>query len=263
MTDGLEESHYDDAPEGWATGAALVYAPLARELVARSPHPLAGRRVLDVGAGTGVGSEALRAVGARPVALDLSWPMLTWHRSERPPCAVASVNSVPVADASVDDVFASFVLNHVSQPVAAMADLARAVRSGGALLATTFSAESKDAARDRVDEVVAERGWRAPDWYVAMKESTIPLLGSSMAMADAAAEAGLARIAVEERPVDVGVERPHELVSYRLGQAQFTEFLGSLDAAGEAALRAEAADAIAPIMQPYRPTVVFLAALVP
>ena len=40
---------------GWATGAAQVYQPLADALVARAPHALAGRLVLDACAGTGCG----------------------------------------------------------------------------------------------------------------------------------------------------------------------------------------------------------------
>jgi hypothetical protein len=56
----------------WALGAELVYRPIAAELVAMSPHPLAGRTVLDAGAGTGAVSAALAARHARPVATDLS-----------------------------------------------------------------------------------------------------------------------------------------------------------------------------------------------
>ena len=55
---------YSRGVDAWASGATLTYGPLAQELVATSPHALSGRRVLDTGAGTGVGSTALRAVGA-------------------------------------------------------------------------------------------------------------------------------------------------------------------------------------------------------
>ena len=47
---------YGDAAAGWASGAARVYGPLAVELVGCSPHPLAGRRVLDAGAGAALPS---------------------------------------------------------------------------------------------------------------------------------------------------------------------------------------------------------------
>jgi predicted RNA methylase len=64
--------HYSTAAPRWATGAELVYAPIVAELLAMSPQPLAGRAVLDAGAGTGAGSRALAALGAHPIAVDLS-----------------------------------------------------------------------------------------------------------------------------------------------------------------------------------------------
>ena len=50
-----------------------------------SPHPLAGRTVLDAGAGTGAVSSALTARRARPVAMDLSVDMLACNARARPP----------------------------------------------------------------------------------------------------------------------------------------------------------------------------------
>lgn len=263
MIDTNFEGSYDDAVEGWATGACLVYAPLARELVERSPHDLAGRRVLDAGAGTGVGSDALAAAGARPIALDLSWAMLAWQRTTRPPSIAADVTGVPVRSRSMDDVFASFVLNHVGAPADAMVDLARTVVPGGAFLATTYSNESRSTARDRIDEVAISFGWDVPDWYVAMKASIIPILGSATAMAAAAVAAGLVAVRVEERAIDVGVHRAEQLVRYRFGQAQFADFVNSLDAEANAAVRSAATEAIESIMEPYAPIVVFLSAIVP
>jgi predicted RNA methylase len=62
--------HHAGASRRWATGATLVYGPIATELVAMSPHPVSGRTVLDAGAGTGAISSALTALRAHPVATD-------------------------------------------------------------------------------------------------------------------------------------------------------------------------------------------------
>jgi SAM-dependent methyltransferase len=258
-----EPSRYEGAARRWASGAATVYGPLAVELAARAPHDLAGRRVLDVGAGTGVGTDALRSLGASPIGLDLSHDMLSWARATRPPAMVASVLAVPVHGRAVDDVYASFVLNHLATPVDAMRELARTTRPGGAFLASTFSNESKSAARDRIDEVALAHGWQVPDWYIAMKASMIPLLGSTAAMEQAARDAGLADVAVDETAIDVGVRRADELVDYRLGQAHFAPFVNALAPDRRAGLRAAAIAAVEPLMEPYCPTVVFLAALAP
>ena len=49
-----------------------------------SPHPLAGRTVLDTGAGAGAVSSALSARRAHPVAVDLSIDMLAWNARQAP-----------------------------------------------------------------------------------------------------------------------------------------------------------------------------------
>jgi ubiquinone/menaquinone biosynthesis C-methylase UbiE len=253
---------YDGAADRWAAGASLVYGPLAHELVRRSPHPLAGRLVLDVGAGTGVGSDALRAVGARPVGLDLSLDMLSWRRPHRPPAVVASVDRPPIAPRAVDDVFASFVLNHVPHPVAAMRGLAATVRPGGAFLATVYATASTSPVRERIDEVARARGWVPPDWYTALKAEVVPLLGSRSAMQAAADDAGLVVGEVAEEPMDVGVTTPEQMVDYRFGQAHVSAWLTAIGPEAAAEVRDEAIAAIAPVMVPYRPVVVLLSATV-
>jgi len=256
--------HYAGAGRRWAAGATLVYAPIAVELVAMSPHRLGGRRVLDAGAGTGVASAALAAQGAGSVAIDLSLDMLlAWDKRSRPPCAVADLCALPLADSSVDDAVAAFVLNHLPQPVSGLAELARAVRPGGAVLATVYSNASRSAVRDRIDEVAKEAGWQVPGWYVHLKATAVPLLGSAPAMDAAARHAGLVDVVVEERPVDVGVTEPEQLVDYRFGQAHLAAWLDAIGPRRAGEVRRRATREITPIMEPYRPIVVFLSARVP
>ena len=48
----MTADHYAAAGRGWATGAELVYGPIAAELIILSPHPLADHTVLDAEAAT-------------------------------------------------------------------------------------------------------------------------------------------------------------------------------------------------------------------
>jgi ubiquinone/menaquinone biosynthesis C-methylase UbiE len=197
-----------------------VYRPIAAHLVARHPGPLAGRRVLDAGAGTGVASDALAAGGARSIGIDLSFDMLRCYAH---PSAVGDLCALPLASRSVDDVVAAFVLNHFTDPRPGFAELMRVTRSGGAFLACVYSASNRSAVRDRVDQLAIESGWRVPDWYVDIKAAAIPVLGNAAAMETAARGAGLHDVVVDE-------------------------------------VMAAAADTIRPVMEPYRPGVVFLSA---
>jgi SAM-dependent methyltransferase len=259
----MRADHYAHSGRRWALGAELVYGPVAAELVAMSPHSLLDRTVLDAGAGTGAVSSALKERRARAVATDLSAGMLSWNAAARPPSAVADIRALPLADGSVDDAVAAFVLNHLTDPVPGLAELGRVTRPGGAVLAAVFSNDSRSEARDRVDATALAAGWQVPGWYTELKTTAAPVLGSRAGMASAAHEAGLARVHVEERPVDVGVTEPGQLVRYRFGHPVFAGWLDEIGAARADALAAAAERAIRDDMQPYRPVVVFLSAFAP
>jgi ubiquinone/menaquinone biosynthesis C-methylase UbiE len=260
----MTDDFYRGAARAWADGATRVYAPLAARLVAGSPVSLMGARVLDVGAGTGVAEAPLReARVAGIVSADRSPDMLGFARAQRPAAVVADVMHLPLRTGSFDAVTASFVLNHLPDPVGGLIELARMLRSGGVILASVFANAADNATRDRVDEVAEEHGWLPPRWYREMKEHVIPLLGAVGPMARAAAAAGLVDIDVDESEVDVGLTDPAELVSYRYGQAQFSEWLAALGSDRRRAAFAAAVAAVGPTMEPYRPRVVFLTAHTP
>jgi len=259
----VSTDHYARSGEQWALGAELVYGPIAAELVGTSPHPLAGRIVLDAGAGTGAASAALRRRQATPLAVDLSAGMLAWHSASRPPCAVADIRALPLGTGSVDDAVAAFVLNHLTDPDAGLAELARVTRPGGAVLAAVFGNDSHSDARDRIDAAALAAGWQVPDWYRQMKTDAAPILGTAAAMATAARAAGFAAVHAEERQVDVGVTQPGQLVRYRLSNPIFADWLDAIgpQSAQTFAIRSE--EAVGRAMAPFRPAVVFLRALVP
>jgi ubiquinone/menaquinone biosynthesis C-methylase UbiE len=258
--DPAPADHYSGSGRRWALGAELVYRPIAAALVATSPHRLSGRTVLDAGAGTGAASAALQRCAAKVLAIDLSPAMLAWDADTRPPCAVADIRALPLADGSVDAAVAAFVLNHLPDPAAGLAELARVTRPDGAILAAVFANDSRSAARDRIDATATAAGWQPPPWYREMKAAVVPLLGTADAMAAAAHAAGLARVHAEERRVDVGVSEPAQLVRYRLGHPAFAAWLDAIGPKQAATVAAQAETAVGRDMPPYRPSVVFLSA---
>ena len=258
----MSVDHYARSGQRWATGATRVYAPIAEQLVASLPEPLTGRTVLDAGAGTGVACVALQRRGRRPAAVDFSFDMLAWQAQRRPPAAVADICALPLAPAAVDHAVAAFVLNHLTRPVAGFGELVRVTRPGGTVVACVYSNASRSEARDRVDQVARAAGWQIPDWYLQLKSAAVPLLGTASAMGAAARASGLVHVVVDERVTEVGVNTPEELVEYRFGQAHFADWLDEIGDARAEAVRQRAADAVRPIMRPYRPVVVFLSAQV-
>lgn len=251
---------YRGAAEGWAAHASAVYGPLAADLVAAAPQSLTDRTVLDAGAGTGLVSVELARAGARPVALDLSLDMLRWRRAERPPALVGELTRVPLRTGAVDAAVAAFVLNHLPDPAAGLRELRRVTRAGGAVLAMVYANSFASPQRDRVDEIAMAHGYRYPDWYRTLRQEWAPRTGTTEAMAAVADTAGLHVLEAVEYRAEVGLDRPEDLVDYRLGQAHCREWLAGLSSAERAAVRADAIAAVAPIMEPYRPGVVRLVA---
>lgn len=134
--DFLGDSELVWGPEGWT------------ETELRLLGDLAGRDVLEVGAGAAQGSRFARRSGARAVASDLSAGMLATARridaragesADRPvpvPLVQCDGCSLPLADAAFDVVFTAYgVLPFVADGDAFFAEAARVLRPGGRLVA--------------------------------------------------------------------------------------------------------------------------------
>lgn len=109
---------------------AAIFEAL-RDLAGR---PLAGSRVADVGAGTGIFSRQLRDHGAAVTAVELSEPMLRQLVADSPGvgAVLGSANALPLRTGSVD--FVTFAQAwHWVDPELAVPEVLRVLDTGGAL----------------------------------------------------------------------------------------------------------------------------------
>jgi SAM-dependent methyltransferase len=124
---------------GSSFGAAAVayaqhrpdYAPAA---VRWALEPAPGRRVLDLGAGTGKLTASLVALGAEVIAVEPDSAMLTELRRALPAIRAlpGSAEAIPLPDASVDAVLAGHALHWFDMDVAGP-EIARVLEPGGIL----------------------------------------------------------------------------------------------------------------------------------
>ncbi|MER5702973.1 class I SAM-dependent methyltransferase [Micromonospora sp. NPDC002296] len=109
-----------------------------RESEARLLGDVAGRRVLEVGAGAAAAARWLATAGARPVALDLSIGMLRHAAAAadrsgvRVPLVQADALALPFADAAFDTACTAFgAIPFVADSAAVMREVFRVLRPGG------------------------------------------------------------------------------------------------------------------------------------
>jgi demethylmenaquinone methyltransferase / 2-methoxy-6-polyprenyl-1,4-benzoquinol methylase len=104
----------------------------------------AGERGLDVCSGTGDLAFALQRAGASMVGADFCPPMLAHTQRKgsagsRPLFLAADAQSLPFPDARFDFATVAFGIRNVSDPVAALREMARVVRPGGRIVVLEFT----------------------------------------------------------------------------------------------------------------------------
>jgi SAM-dependent methyltransferase len=99
-----------------------------------------GRRLLDVGSGTGALAARLADAGWSAAGCEPEPTMRTVSSREHPGLAVVegALPTLPFADARFDAVTANFVLNHVSDPRAAAREVARVAVRAAVMIATIW-----------------------------------------------------------------------------------------------------------------------------
>jgi demethylmenaquinone methyltransferase/2-methoxy-6-polyprenyl-1,4-benzoquinol methylase len=113
-----------------------------RAVVVRAAGPVAGRRTLDVGTGTGRIARDLAARGARAVGLDLTPGMMLAGRKEmiaqlgRSPVAFlcGDALALPLPDNSVACVTTGFTMRNVVDIEGAFREMVRVVQPGGRVI---------------------------------------------------------------------------------------------------------------------------------
>lgn len=217
---------YSASAAAWATGPARVYDRLAEVLVGRSPLPLAGRLVLDVGSGTGAATRALQNRGAQVRALDAATGMIA---SGPAPGVVGDVRRLPFRDGSVGGVVAAFCLNHVDPPSDGLREALRVTTPGGVVLASSYGQEPDHPVKAAVLDALVAAGYTFPPWYDAIQSGPVAALSTTDGMSSAADAAGLSA-----QVDDIEVAFPElgaaDLVAWRLGMAHNAPYFGRLPA---------------------------------
>ena len=95
---------------------------------------LAGRTVIDAGCGSGRYLRELRTLGAEPIGVDLSGPMLAQARPLTSHLVQGNLCALPIDAASVDVIVCALALGDVPNLELALGEMARVLRPGGCVV---------------------------------------------------------------------------------------------------------------------------------
>ncbi|MBK8098268.1 MAG: bifunctional demethylmenaquinone methyltransferase/2-methoxy-6-polyprenyl-1,4-benzoquinol methylase UbiE [Planctomycetes bacterium] len=131
---------YDRANRMLSLGIDVLWRRRTVKIAAVQP----GERVVDVCAGTGDLTLALRAAGAKAVGADFCAPMIARAVAKAEsaaagvPFVVADALALPFAGGAFDLATVAFGIRNVADPVAGLREMARVVRPGGRVVVLEF-----------------------------------------------------------------------------------------------------------------------------
>ena len=136
----VTDSDYDDFAEAYArqNETGLFNAYYEQPAMLRLAGDVRGRRILDVGCGSGPTIAKLREAGADVSGFDRSAGMIGFARErlgQHVDLRVADLaDPLPYADAEFDDAIASLVLHYLEDWAGPLTELRRVLKPGGRLL---------------------------------------------------------------------------------------------------------------------------------
>ncbi|MCX5380499.1 class I SAM-dependent methyltransferase [Streptomyces sp. NBC_00091] len=165
MTTGSRARSFSSAAARYADHRPSYPAALFDAVEEMAGFPLAGARVADVGAGTGIASALLHARGARVVAVEPGDGMAAEFRRRNPGVAVVrgDGNRLPLATAGTD--LLTYAQSwHWTDPARSAPEALRVLRPGGALAVWSNDPDTG------VDWIAAQQARIekrfGPGWYI-------------------------------------------------------------------------------------------------
>lgn len=136
-------SYYDQFAEGYDSGRDVGYHKLIDDQAAALVRRVGdGRRVLEVGCGTGLVLERIARFASVAVGVDLSPGMLSHARARGLDVHEGDCVALPFDDETFDVVCSFKVLAHVDDFDAALAEMLRVVRRGGHIVFDVYNRRS-------------------------------------------------------------------------------------------------------------------------
>lgn len=132
-----------------------------------------GKKILDVGAGTGRISIPLARAGAEVTALDVSEEMLGKLRMKNKELriVIGDAESLPFPNDYFDIVVAAFLIVHLQDPARFFDEAYRTLKDNGLLLVTNINQRKPPEVKTKTGPIVIESYYHRPEHVRLMLES--------------------------------------------------------------------------------------------
>ncbi|MGH7445828.1 MAG: ArsR/SmtB family transcription factor [Longimicrobiales bacterium] len=164
----------------------------------------------DLGCGTGQFAETVAPVASRVIAVDESREMLDAARRRLGDVVNVEVRegaleSLPIADGTLDAAVMVLVLHHLVDPLRALRDAARVLKPGGRLLVVDMAAHTREQYRERMGHVWL--GFPAEQLETWLAEAGFDRVRVRRLPSDADAKGPMLQAASGRKPALVGAGR--------------------------------------------------------
>jgi len=137
----MSRQYFEDVAGNWDEMRKSFFSDAVREMAYEVAGVQEGDMAADIGAGTGFVTEGLLKKGLNVIAVDQSEAMLTemkekFRQFDQVEYRVGESERLPIEDDAVDYVFSNMYLHHVKNPLNAIKEMVRVLKTGGKLIIT-------------------------------------------------------------------------------------------------------------------------------
>ncbi|TSC84660.1 MAG: ubiquinone/menaquinone biosynthesis methyltransferase [Parcubacteria group bacterium Gr01-1014_13] len=134
---------------------------------------IAGKKVLDVGAGTGRLSVALANRDAQVTALDVSPKMLEKikRKNAKIQTVVGDAESLPFKNETFEIVSAAFLIVHLKDPTRFFDEVYRVLKDGGIFVVTNINQKDPPLVKTKEGQIIIESFYHRPEKIKEILES--------------------------------------------------------------------------------------------
>lgn len=168
------KDYFDQVAGQWDEMRTSFFSEAVREKAYAVAGVAPGELAADIGAGTGFITEGLVQRGLRVICIDQSAEMLAalmakFGATGLVDCRQGEGDSLPVADASLDYVFANMYLHHVEHPRGAIQEMQRLLKPGGRLVITDLDEHEFEFLRtEHYDRWMGFNRDKVSEWFEAV-----------------------------------------------------------------------------------------------